>query len=76
VCSLQEGVPSKVLPELPGAVSGSWHYHTAAPGSTRTRFGTSWSHSSGHFFPTLFFSFAAFFPGYVPYPGDVQACCP
>lgn len=30
-------------------------------GSTRTRFRTSWSHSSGHFFPTLFFPFVAFF---------------
>lgn len=44
-------------------------------GSTRTGLRTSWSHSSGHCFPTLLFPFVAFFPGNLPHQGDVQACC-
>ena len=44
-------------------------------GSTRTGLRTSWSHSCGLYFPTLLFPFVAFFPGNLPHPGDVWACC-
>lgn len=60
----------------PQAASGNkrlWHCQAAAlaGGWHQDRAQNILISFKGHFFPTLFFPFVAFFPGNVPHPGDV-----